>query len=184
MSLPPPSLFEARAEQLVRLVNARGGNVIGHLVSEGLPASFLPPPFPAPPTPPPCLLVFHPTLMLTCSYRRSTTPHRRKPPPQGTVASCSAPFCPLRQSGEKFLAVVLQAVGQLLQPTVESSVSPSSPNWKMEGKSAAIEVKQQVEEDRRHQLPFDGHTLTPKKQKFILRMTGRKTFSLELQYLL
>lgn len=179
MSLPPPSLFEARAEQLVRLVNARGGNLIGRLVSEGLPAFFLPPPSPAPP----CLLVFHPTLMLTCSYLRSATPHCRKPPPQGTVASCSAPFCPLRQSGEKFLAVVFQAVGQLLQPTVESSVSPSSPNWKMEDKSAAMEVKQQVEEDWRHQLPFDGHT-NPQKQKFILRMTGRKTFSLELQDLL
>lgn len=53
MSLPPPLPFEARAEQLVRLVNARGENLIGHRVSEGLlPASFLP--HPPPPTVPPC----------------------------------------------------------------------------------------------------------------------------------
>lgn len=52
MSLPPPLPFEARAEQLVRLVNARGGILIGHRVSEGLPASFLP--HSPPPTVPPC----------------------------------------------------------------------------------------------------------------------------------
>lgn len=69
MSSPPPLPFEAGAEQLIMLVNARGGNLIGHRVSEGLPApSFLSLHLL------PCHLVFHPNLMSTCSNLWSAIP--------------------------------------------------------------------------------------------------------------